>query len=98
VPYLTHRHPNFWDDPLRFEPNRHAPEAERARRSQAYYPFASGQRICLGSHFSLLETHIMLAILAQRFAPQLLPNYEAEFAIESLLQISNGLPMILQKR
>jgi cytochrome P450 len=98
VPYFTHRHPDFWDDPLRFEPNRHAPEVERARHSQAYHPFASGQRICLGNHFSLLETHIMLAILAQRFDPQLPPDYEAEFAIESLLQISNGLPMVLQKR
>ncbi len=98
LPYFTHRHPDFWDEPMRFEPNRHAPEAEKARHSQAYHPFASGQRVCLGNHFSLLETHVMLAILAQRFEPKFLPNYEANFSIESLLEISNGLPMTLEKR
>jgi cytochrome P450 len=98
LPYFTHRHPDFWEDPLRFEPSRHAPEAEKARHPQAYHPFASGQRVCLGNHFSLLETHIMLAILAQRFDPQFVPNYEANFAIEALLEITNGLPMILEQR
>jgi cytochrome P450 len=97
-PYFTHRHPDFWENPLRFEPNRHAPEAERERHPQAYHPFASGQRVCLGNHFSLLETHIMLAILAQRFDPQLLPTYRAHFIGETLLDISNGLPMVLTRR
>jgi cytochrome P450 len=98
LPYFTHRHPDFWEEPLRFEPNRHAPDAEKARHAQAYHPFASGQRVCLGNHFSLLETHIMLAILARTFDPQFVPNYEAKFALEGLLQITNGLPMTLVRR
>jgi cytochrome P450 len=98
LPYFTHRHPEFWDEPTRFEPERHAPEAEKERHPQAYHPFSSGQRICLGNHFSLLETHIMLAILAQRFDPQILDGYEAHFVIEALLDISNGLPMMLRQR
>lgn len=97
-PYYTHRHPDFWDQPTRFEPNRHAPEAEQERHPQAYHPFGSGQRICLGNHFSLLETHIMLAILAQRFDPQLPPEYEANFTTGGILNVSNGLPMILKRR
>jgi hypothetical protein len=52
----------------------------------------------LGNHFSLLETHIMLAILAQRFDPQLPPGYEADFIVEGVLNIGNGLPMILKHR
>lgn len=98
LPYFTHRHPDFWNDPMRFEPNRHTPQAEKERHPQAYHPFASGQRICLGNHFSLLETHIMLAILAQRFDPQLPPHYEADFVVDGILNISNGLPMILKNR
>jgi cytochrome P450 len=97
-PYFTHRHPDFWDEPQRFDPDRHAPEAEKARHPQAYHPFASGQRVCLGNHFSLLETHIMLAILAHRFDPQFAPGYTADFSIESLLEIKNGLPMQLKPR
>ena len=97
-PYYTHRHPEYWDEPLRFEPNRHAPELEKERHPQAYHPFSSGQRICLGSHFSLLETHIMLAILARQFDPQLPQGYEADFVGDTLLDIKNGLPMILHQR
>jgi len=97
-PYLTHRHPDFWPDPLAFEPDRHAPEAEKARHPQAYHPFASGQRVCLGNHFSLLETHIMLAVLARRFDPQLPAGYQPEFIIKALLEIENGLPMVLVPR
>lgn len=98
LPYFTHRHPDFWEDPLRFDPDRHAPEAEKQRHPQAYHPFASGKRVCLGNHFSLLETHIMLAVLARRFDPQLVPGYQADFAIDALLQIKNGLPMTLVPR
>lgn len=98
VPYYTHRHPDFWDDPLRFDPDRHTPEATKQRHSQAFHPFGSGQRICLGNHFSLLETHIILALLGHRFDPQLPPDYEANFVMEGMLHIKNGLPMILNKR
>lgn len=98
LPYYTHRHPEFWDEPLRFDPDRHAPELEKERHPQAYHPFGSGQRICLGNHFSLLETHIMLAILAQRFDPQLPQGYEAEFVADGILHVRNGLPMILKPR
>jgi cytochrome P450 len=98
LPYFTHRHPDFWDDPLRFDPDRHAPDAERERHPQAYHPFSTGKRICIGNHFSLLETHIMLAILAHRFDPQLAPDYEAHFTMNDLLTIENGLPMRLVRR
>jgi len=97
-PYFTHRHPDFWPQPTQFDPQRHAPEAEKARHPQAYHPFASGQRICLGNHFSLLETHIILAVLAQRFDPYLAPDYKADFTVDGLLSISNGLPMTLRRR
>lgn len=98
APYLTHRHPGFWEDPMRFDPDRHAPEATKQRHPQAYHPFGAGHRICLGNHFSLLETHIILAVLARRFDPQLLPDYQAKFVMEGILHIHNGLPMILRER
>ena len=97
-PFLTHRHPEFWDEPLKFEPDRHSPEATKERHAQAFHPFGAGHRICLGNHFSLLETHIILAILAKRFDPQLFPDYEAKFVMEGILHIENGLPMHLGKR
>jgi cytochrome P450 len=70
-PYYTHRHPQFWDEPERFEPDRWTREKETARHSHAYHPFAAGPRICIGNNFSLLESHLLLAMLAQKFTTTL---------------------------
>ncbi len=96
-PFLTHRHPDFWPDPLKFDPERWTPEREAERHPQAYHPFASGQRVCIGNNFSLLETHILLAMLGQKFAPRLVPGFEPKFEMRGTLSIS-GMPMYIEKR
>jgi cytochrome P450 len=64
-PWVTHRHPEFWDDPLRFDPERFAPEAEAARHRHAYFPFGAGPRACIGQYFSMLEAAILLAVIVR---------------------------------
>jgi len=98
APYFTHRHPDFWDDPLKFDPERWTPEREAERHPQAYHPFASGQRICLGNNFSLLETHVLVAVLAARFAPTLQPGFEPDWQMRGVLSTSNGMPMTIHAR
>lgn len=97
-PYYTHRHPQFWDDPDVFDPDRWTREREAGRHSHAYHPFAAGPRICIGNHFSLLESHLLLAILAQRFTPKLRPGFEARFIMQGTLGIEGGLPMLIERR
>jgi cytochrome P450 len=97
-PYFTHRHPDFWDDPLTFNPDRWTPEAEAARHPQAYHPFASGQRICIGSSFSLLESHLLLALLARRFSLRLPSGYAPQWVMQGTLNLANGLPMYVDVR
>lgn len=91
-PYYTHRHPDFWDDPERFDPDRFTPEAEASRHPQAYHPFAGGERVCIGNHFSLLESHLLLAVLARRFSPVLVGD-EPRWTMEGVLVPVGGLPM-----
>jgi cytochrome P450 len=67
VPWVTHRHPGFWDDPERFDPQRFTPAREKARHRYAWYPFGGGPRACIGQHFSMLESTIALAGLVQNF-------------------------------
>ncbi len=97
-PYYTHRHPAFWENPLQFDPDRWSPENEAARHPYAFHPFAAGQRICIGNNFSLLESHILLALLARRFAPRLAPGYTPNWAMLGVLGTTNGLPMFIEKR
>jgi cytochrome P450 len=66
LPYLTHRHPDFWEDPERFDPERFRPERVKARPNWAYYPFSAGPRTCIGNFFTLAEAQVIFALLLQR--------------------------------
>lgn len=97
-PYYTHRHPDFWEQPDRFDPDRWSPERSKGRHKHAYHPFAAGPRICIGNNFSLLESHLLLAVLARRFAPRLRPDYEPVWEMKGVLGLANGLPMRIEPR
>lgn len=97
-PYYTHRHPDFWEDPLTFNPDRWTPEEEAKMHPYAYHPFAVGQRTCIGNNFSLLESHILLALLAREYAPRLTPGFTPRFVMGGTLGTSNGFPMIIERR
>jgi cytochrome P450 len=97
LPFATHRHPDFWDHPEKFDPDRWTPEAEAARHPYAYHPFAAGQRICIGNNFSLFESHILTAMLARRFIARLVPaDHEVQLEMAGTLYSKNGVPMQIE--
>lgn len=68
-PWIIHRDPRFWPDPLKFKPERFAAGTEAPRH--AYFPFGAGPRLCIGAGFAMIEATLVLASLAQhyRFEP-----------------------------
>ncbi|MCG8591408.1 MAG: cytochrome P450, partial [Proteobacteria bacterium] len=66
-PWLTHRHPEFWDEPLAFDPDRFSEERSRERPRHAYFPFGAGGRSCVGEDFAMLEATLALAMTVHRF-------------------------------
>jgi cytochrome P450 len=79
-PTILHRHESFWRDPDLFDPARFLPGAE-ARNRFAYIPFGFGPRVCVGAHFALSETILLLRRILLDFtvglaenAPALLPE------------------------
>lgn len=73
-PYVTHRHPAFWDEPERFDPDRFTPERVAERPKGAYFPFLGGPHQCIGNEFAMLEMCLIVAMVLQRFDVELLPN------------------------
>jgi cytochrome P450 len=74
LPYVTHRHPKFWDNPEGFDPERFAPERSQGRHRFAYFPFSSGPRKCIGDYFAELEIQIVVAMIARHFELHLMPR------------------------
>jgi cytochrome P450 len=65
APWLLHRDPRNFDDPLRFDPDRFLPEREASLPRFAYMPFGGGRRICIGNQFALMEGQIILSTIAR---------------------------------
>lgn len=96
--WYTHRHPDFWPEPEKFDPLRWTVEAEKARHAYAYLPFTAGPRICIGNHFSLLESHILLALIARKFAPVHRATHVLNWDVQGTIVPIGGLPMRVEKR
>lgn len=65
-PWLLHRHPDRWDRPDAFEPERFLPGAAQAVDRTAFLPFGAGLRQCIGRDFAYVEGVLLLAQLAGR--------------------------------
>jgi len=65
--YVTQRHPDFWDDPDRFDPQRFAPGAEEARHRFAFFPFGGGAHSCIGKAMALMDAQLVVGMIVQRF-------------------------------
>jgi cytochrome P450 len=75
VQYITHRHPEFWDDPECFDPERWTPDRAAKRPKFTYFPFGGGPRLCIGNNFALMEAQLILATLAQHYRVQVVPGH-----------------------
>ena len=98
-PYAMHRHPEFWDEPERFDPERFAGDAELGWHKFKYFPFGGGPHICIGNQFALVEGPLILATIGQRYRFELLhPNQQLELEPQITLGPKGGMPLRLHRR
>ena len=60
-----HRRADYFPQPLAFRPERMLPDQKKARPRHHYLPFGAGPRVCIGSHFALMEAQLCLATMVQ---------------------------------
>jgi len=71
--WLTQRDPRWYDDPVKFLPERW--EGGRLLKNlpkYAYFPFGGGPRVCIGNSFAMIESVLLLTAMAQRYRMELL--------------------------
>jgi len=78
----VHRHPNLWEDPDDFKPERFA-EGGRKFSSQ-YFPFGAGPRKCIGNNFAMFEMIIAVTELVSQY--KIVPGFD-EIDIKPLITL-----------
>ena len=98
TPYIMHRRPELFADPLRFDPQRFTVEREARLPRYAYIPFGAGPRVCIGNSFAMLEAQLVLATVAQQYRLTLPTGYVATPQPQITLSPAGGLPVKLVAR
>ena len=97
--YTIHRDPRWYPDPERFMPERFLPGGSFHTRKPprfAYLPFGGGPRVCVGSHFAMLEALAILAALCQRWRFDWLS--ENRFGVMPVVTLRPAFPMPMRAR
>ncbi len=96
--YNIQRHPDFWEKPQLFYPERfeHPEQARLAKR--AYLAFGAGPRNCIGMNFAIMEAQLILGTLLQRVSLHSAENYIAPLHFVFPLGIRGPLMMRIAKR
>mmetsp|Transcript_24121 Transcript_24121/g.23169 ORF Transcript_24121/g.23169 Transcript_24121/m.23169 type:complete len:151 (+) Transcript_24121:704-1156(+) len=83
---LLHRDPKYWSNPDDFMPERWLKEDFPASNKNAYLPFSTGPRNCIGYQFSTMEAQLIMAPLLRSFIFELAPSLrDTEFSFTSLI-------------
>ncbi len=92
--WLLHRHPDHWDAPEAFRPERFTAEAEAGRARYSYLPFSAGPRHCIGEGFAMAEMLIHVAQVARHLRP--LAPTDAAPALEAEVNLRPRAPLWLR--
>lgn len=97
-PYFLHRHPDFWPDPEKFDPERFTDAAVKARHKFAHIPFSAGPRRCIGDFFAMVEAQIHFGLMGRHFNVEYLGDIPAEMAPEVNLRSKYPLMLRISER
>src|SRR5207237_10212292 len=90
-----HRRADYYPEPLAFRPERMLPDVKKLRPRHHYLPFGAGPRVCIGSHFALMEAQRALPTMARRTRVRML---KSDVTPEPLVTLRprGGLPAIVE--
>jgi cytochrome P450 len=93
-----HRHPDYWDKPERYLPERFLPENSDQIPHDAYIPFLTGPHLCIGNNFALTEGPLLLATMVQKYNIVLVPDQEIIRDVAVTMRPKGGMQVRLEKR
>lgn len=89
-PPAVHYNPKYYPNPYDFQPERFMGDFDTTN----FIPFSSGTRICLGKHFSEVESVCFLAYLMRDFEVHPIPAFEGETKEQMKERMFEAIPLI----
>ena len=94
APCVTHVDERWFDDPQTFRPERWLGGFRPARN--AYFPFGSGPRLCVGEPFAWLEGILALSSIAREWRIDVPADFAPEWSALVTLRPASVMPAIVQ--
>jgi cytochrome P450 len=76
-----HRNPKYWKKPEEFIPDRWS---DPSLNKEAYMPFGSGPRLCIGEHFAMMEMQLIITTIVNQWDFKLLSKEVTEKPLVTL--------------
>jgi cytochrome P450 len=96
-PMMTHRLPDVWPEPEKFDPLRFTAENSKGRHKYAWVPFGGGGHMCLGLHFAYMQVKSFFFHLLAENRIVLAPGYKGEFIMFPIPKPRDGLPLRIER-
>lgn len=89
-----HRDPNYFPDPHRFDPERFSDDNRHTINQDAFLPFGSGPRNCIGSRLALMQAKCLLYYLFSYFSVEFSEKTDRPIKLKTMslcYEAENGL-------
>ncbi len=92
------RHPRWWKEPAKFDPERFSPErAEDAQHGGIYNPFGAGAHACVGMQLANMEMKLFWHRLLRACRLRLARDYEGHHTFTPMGMVSGDVELTLER-
>jgi cytochrome P450 len=96
--YTINRHPEVWDNPNGFDPDRWLDSRKDDQHRWQWVQFGGGPRHCIGVGMAYLEAQFFLTMFARRFELAVDPAFEPRHDFHLSVGLKGGLPARIRRR
>ncbi|MEH6580503.1 MAG: cytochrome P450 [Halioglobus sp.] len=97
-PQFSHTMEEWWDQPMKFDPDRFSNERkEHKRHSHSYVPFGGGAHKCLGMHFAIMNVKCFMHQFLLRYRFSVEEGYRPKMQTLPLPKPGDDLPIKLTR-
>ncbi|MGB1249067.1 MAG: cytochrome P450 [Candidatus Promineifilaceae bacterium] len=96
--HLVHHHPDVWQMPQTFDPERFSSERSKNRHNLAWLPFGAGQRMCMATEFALIKGQLILSQIYQAYRLTSVSDKKPSMAMASNLRPKETIWVAIEQR